>query len=98
MMREGEKVWKALIAEGGFVWSHSDGSKTIHFNAGCKPSRELLCLVKARKDSLKKYVDCRHENELRQGIGVRACGFSAPGLGSSAHPKEAIRNREGLRN
>lgn len=58
----GEKVWRRLVLAGGFVWSHSDGTKTIHFNKGYKPAKELVDLVGRYRNELRMYVDDMHKN------------------------------------
>ncbi len=59
----GEKVWRRLVLAGGFVWSHSDGTKTIHFNKGYKPTKELADLVGRYRRELRMYVDDMHKNQ-----------------------------------
>ena len=56
----GERVWRRLVSAGGFVWSHEDGSKTIHFNRGYKPTRELAEVVGRHRSELRAYVDAMH--------------------------------------
>jgi len=57
----GERVWRRLVLAGGFVWSHSDGTKTIHFNNGYRPTRELAELVGRYRRELRMYVDDMHK-------------------------------------
>ena len=56
----GEKVWNRLRAEGGFVWTTSDGRKFVHFNKGCRCSPELRDILKRHSEDLKAFVDARH--------------------------------------
>ena len=59
----GEKVHRRLLAAGGFVWSHPDGSKTIHFNKGYRPTKELAALVGRYRVELSMYVDDMHKRQ-----------------------------------
>ena len=59
----GEKVWRRLVDAGGFVWSHKDGSKTIHFNKGYRPTKELAALVGRYRAELRMYVDDMHRRQ-----------------------------------
>lgn len=70
----GKEVWQRLRSEGGFCWTHADGSITIHFNAGFKPSAELAALVRAHSADLKLFVMERNAAEERAA--------TPPGLGS----------------
>lgn len=56
----GESIWRRLIKEGGFVWTRRDGSKSVKFNRGCRPSRELREMLLAGREALAAYVDERH--------------------------------------
>lgn len=70
----GKEVWQRLRSEGGFCWTHADGSITIHFNAGFNPSAELAALVRAHSADLKLFVMERNAADERAA--------TPPGLGS----------------
>ena len=70
----GKEVWQRMRSEGGFCWTHADGSITIHFNAGFKPSAELAALVRAHSADLKLFVMERNAADERAA--------TPPGLGS----------------
>ena len=57
----GLRVHARLLREGGFVWSHSDGSKTVHFNKGRKPTPELVAALKKYRRELAAAVDEKWE-------------------------------------
>jgi hypothetical protein len=57
----GQRLRNRLIREGGFVWSHKDGTKTVHFNRGKKPSAELVAALKKYRKALAKFIDHYHE-------------------------------------
>lgn len=52
-----------LLSEGGFVWTHADGRKTIHFNKGCKCSSDLARVLREYREDLKAWVDEYHRLE-----------------------------------
>jgi hypothetical protein len=57
----GQRLHNRLVKEGGFVWSHNDGTKTVHFNRGKKPSAELVAALKKYRVPLSKFVDFEHQ-------------------------------------
>lgn len=57
----GQRLHTRLIKEGGFIWSHNDGTKTVHFNRGKKPSAELVAALKKYRAPLSKFVDFEHK-------------------------------------
>ena len=59
----GEKVWRRLIAGGGFVWTTGDGEMRVCFNKGYAPTKELAALVKEYKRELRLYVEDMHRRQ-----------------------------------
>lgn len=57
----GLRVRARLLREGGFVWSHKDGTKTVHFNKGRKPTVELIAALKKYRQELATAVDFEWE-------------------------------------
>lgn len=57
----GQRLHTRLVKEGGFVWSHKDGTKNVHFNRGKKPSAELVAALKKYRKALAKYIDHYHK-------------------------------------
>lgn len=84
--RIGRKVHKMLLSEGGFVWTHADGRKTIHFNRGCRCSPDLAQALRDYREDLKAWVDESHrlddawsERLARRGVPeVRSDRFRGP--------------------
>ena len=95
-LKKGEEVWKLLKSEGGFVWSHKDGTKTIHFNQGMKPSKELVLKIKTFRAELRMFIDAYHHNEERQRLQTSEA--AAPHLGSSLTPKKEPLTNGGRKN
>ena len=62
----GQRLHNRLVKEGGFVWSHNDGTKTVHFNRGKKPTAELVAALKKYRKQLASFVDHKH-HRLDQG-------------------------------
>ena len=56
----GQRLHNRLVKEGGFVWSHNDGTKTVHFNRGKKPTAELVAALKKYRKQLASFVDHEH--------------------------------------
>ena len=84
--RIGREVHLMLLSEGGFVWTHADGRKTIHFNKGCKCSSDLARVLREYREDLKAWVDEYHRLEdawseriSRRGVpNVRLDRFMVP--------------------
>ena len=95
----GAALHRRLLAAGGYVWTHSDGRKSVHFNSGCRPVADLARDLKRDAKLLAAYVDDMHRREEEReiamsrvrGPGLRfvlggssaADGDSPPGLGPS---------------
>lgn len=92
-VRIGHVVWLRLVAEGGFVWTRSDGSKSVCFNRGRKPSSELAELLRLRRVELREYVDALHLFWEKSW----AKSATSPGLGSEAVASKPLRVINGER-
>lgn len=92
-VRVGHVVWLRLRAEGGFVWTRSDGSKSVCFRRGRKPSAELAELLRLRRVELSEYVDALHLFWARSW----AKSATSPGLGSEAVASKPLRVINGER-
>lgn len=92
-VRVGHVVWLRLRSEGGFVWTRSDGSKSVCFNRGRKPSSELAELLRLRRVELSEYVDALHLFWEKSW----AKSATSPGLGSEAVAAKPLRVINGER-
>lgn len=62
-IENGERVWDALRAQGGYVYTAADGSKSVHFNKGYRPNAALVALLAAHREDLKLWVDEMHRRD-----------------------------------
>ena len=78
-LRIGERAWRRLVAGGGFVWTAADGSMSIHFNRGYKPTQELAEVVRRYRQELRLFVRAMHgRDEARRALPT------SPGIGTSS--------------
>ena len=88
----GQRLHNRLVKEGGFVWSHNDGTKTVHFNRGKKPTAELVAALKKYRQELAAAVDEKWEK--------LQCAWRkthSPGLGTGKQKKINHHTRGGER-
>jgi hypothetical protein len=62
-VRIGGKVWRRLIDAGGYVYTARDGTMSIHFHRGVKPTRELVDLVRLHRRELRMFVSEWHARD-----------------------------------
>ncbi len=87
----GREIWRRLRAEGGYCWTHSDGSITVHFNRGCRPTPELSLLVRANAGVLRQFVVDLHAGDRAR----EEYEWRARGLGSSRRAARPVPTRDG---
>ena len=90
----GEALHRRLLAAGGYVWTHTDGRKTVHFNPGCRPGVELARDLRRDAKLLAAYVEDVHRREEEREISLSRVRL--PGLrfvlgGSSAADGDSSR-------
>ena len=90
-VRIGGKVWRRLIDAGGYVYTARDGTMSIHFHRGVKPTRELVDLVRLHRRELRMFVSEWHaRDDARRSA-------APPWSGPSGRKSSQFPERESLR-
>ena len=87
-VRIGGKVWRRLIDAGGYIYTARDGTMSIHFHRGVKPTKELVDLVRLHRRELRMFVSEWHaRDDARRSAAPRGRVLPAENQTNSTNAK-----------